>query len=125
MATAQACHSMTTYYLNKYHEKYHHKPNVNRHKARWGFDSVLQDMTPSKAQALVDFYLETHSTNRHSLEWFFYNYDKLIDRKHEYEKDEAEREQLRLESKRRVEEWRKQPRYGNIGSEDPSGGLSE
>lgn len=112
MTTAQACHAMTTYYLSEYQNKYNQKPVVNRNKARWGFDSVLQDLSANQAKLLIDFYLETVSTNRHSLEWFFYNYDKLIDRKAQYEKDEADREQLRHESKKRVEEWRRR-KLGN------------
>lgn len=115
MASAKDCHVMTTFYLTEYDEKYGRKPLVNRHKARWGFDSVLQDMTMKEAKELILYYLDTHSDHGHSLEWFFYNYDKLVDKKNEFEKDEADRRRLRAESKRRVEEWRKRQLDNNSG----------
>lgn len=113
MATAQVCHKLTSYYLTAYQDRYGVKPNINRHKARWGFDSVLEDLSAAKAMELIDFYLAAQSSNRHSLEWFFYNYDKLIDKKETYEKDEADRRKLRAASKKKVEEWRKQKSDNN------------
>lgn len=112
MATAATCNKLTTYYLETYEAKYGFKPVVNRHKARWGMDNVLEDLKPAQVMVLLDYYLETTSNSRHSLEWFFYNYDKLIEKREQYEKDEADRKRLREESKKRVEEWR-QKQSGN------------
>ena len=124
MATAQACHALTTYYLAKYQERYKNKPLVNRNKARWGFDGILEDMSASNARELLDFYMGAESSNRHSLEWFFYNYDKLAEKKVAYEKDAADRRKLREETKRIVEERRKQ-KSGDTGSEDSGSSLPE
>lgn len=124
MADAKTCHALTTYYLNGYQGKYGQKPVVNRNKARWGFDSVLEDLKPAAVMKLIDFYFSTSSTTRHSLEWFFYNYDKLIEKKAEYDRDEADRKKLREESRLRVEEWR-QSRRGNTRGENSGSSLSE
>lgn len=105
MVAPKDCHEMTTYYLGAYHDKYKRSPIVNRHKARWGFDSVLMDMSKSEAKELIDYYLSCSSTNGHSLEWFFYNYERLIEKRADYEKDQVERARLREESRRRVEEF--------------------
>lgn len=111
--SAKDCHTLTNYYLRVYEGRYGRRPVINRHKARWGFDSVLQDMSMAKAQELLDYYLETHSGHGHSLEWFFYHYDELTKKKREYEEDEAHREELREASRRRVEEWRKRQSANN------------
>lgn len=105
MATAKDCHTLTSYYIGLYNDKYNVRPVVNRHKARWGFDSVLYDLSLGDARELLDFYLETNSTHGHSLDWFFNNYDKLIVSKESARQDEEERRKLRAESKKRLEEW--------------------
>ena len=113
--TAQQCHAMTTYFASGFKSKYGRSPVVNRHAARWGWESVLMDMPTTEAKALVDYYLETNSENNHSLDWFFYNYDKLILAMAERDKDREERRRLREESARRAAEWRAR---GNTGIGD-------
>lgn len=111
--TVQQCHTMTSHYVKKYKEKYQTEPVVNRHSARWGWDSVLRGMSPDACKALIDYYFKTNSTNRHSLEWFFYNYQKLIEGRTDLEKDAERRERLRRESEERAKEWR--ARVGDQG----------
>lgn len=112
--TPQQCHAMTSHYVKVFREKYGHDPVVNRHSARWGFDSVLQGLPPAEVKDLLDFYLTTGSTRKHPLEWFFYNYDKLIEQKSDVDADRKHRAKMREESKKRSEEWRKR---GNIGTQ--------
>lgn len=89
------------------------EPVVNRHSARWSFASVLEGLSPDEVKALIDYYFTTNSTKRHNLEWFFYNYDKLIEGRTESDKDKDRRERLRHESEQRAREWRE--RFGNQG----------
>lgn len=104
--TAQQCHALTTYYIQAYTDKYDTKPVVNRHSARWGFESMLMDMPAPEVKKLIDFYLETTSTRRHSLDWFFYNYDSLLEEQKEHDKDRSDIARLRRESEERVRAWR-------------------
>lgn len=113
--TAQQCHAMTTYYVKLYKQKYGVDPQFNRHTARWGFESVLTDMPKDKAKKLLEFYFDTGSGNRHDLDWFFYNYDKLERSVSEVDKDRAHREKLRAESEERARRWRER---GNTGIAD-------
>lgn len=110
--TAQQCHAMTTYYVNLFTEKYHRAPTVNRHSARWGWESVLMGMPPTEAKRLLDFYFTTTSQKQHALDWFFYNYDKLIESMSDLDKDRERRKKLREESEKRAAEWRAR---GNTG----------
>jgi len=116
-ATVQQCHALISYYIKKYKEKYKGaEPVVNRHSARWGFDSVLMGMSPDEAKEVIDYYFKTTSTRKHSLDWFFYNYEKLIAGKNELAEDQARREKLRRESEERAREWMQ--RIGNAGTTD-------
>lgn len=114
--TVQQCHAMTSYYIKRFKEKYGAEPVVNRHSARWGFDSILMGMAPTEVKELIDYYFKTVSMNRHALDWFFYNYDKLIRGKNDLEEDAERRERLRRESEERAREWRE--RFGNQGFTD-------
>lgn len=106
MATPKQAHTLTSYYKSIYQKKYGKAPVVNRYSARWGFDAVLMDMPVQEAEALLDYYLETASPNSHSLEWFFYNYEKLVDAKKNRDADAALAARLRRESQQRAERWR-------------------
>lgn len=104
--TAQACHAMTTYYVNTYTDYFDMAPRVNRNKARWGWDGVLQDMSATEAKSLVDFWLSDNRAKAQDLDWFFYNYDKLIEIREEHEKALARRRALMEESRQRAVEWK-------------------
>lgn len=113
--TAAQCHTLTSYYVKLFKERYHREPVVNRHSARWGFEAVLMGMPPEEAKKLLEFYFTTTSQKQHALDWFFYNYDKLIESQTDLDKDRNRREQLRRESEKRAAEWRARGNKG-IGS---------
>lgn len=104
---------MSSYFGQQYKEKYGYDHRFNRNKARWSWDNILMDMTLTEAKELIDYYLTTVSPNGHTLEWFFYNYDKLAEAK---EKTDADRKRLALireATRLRTEEWRKKQSGNN------------
>ena len=107
MATAKQAHALVTYFVEQYTETYGFKPVLNRYAARWGFDSILHDLSVAQTKELVDFYFSTASANKHSLDWFLYNYDKLLVSMAAAAKDRETLARLREETKQRTEEWRK------------------
>src|SRR6478735_6121770 len=117
---AKDCHEMTSYYMKGYKEKYGSAPNVNRNTARWGFDSVLHDMSKQHVKMLLDYYFEVPSDRRHDLDWFFYNYEKLNRSKLEQEEAKAARTKLMEESRIRAEAWRKSGKQGIANAERDS-----
>lgn len=112
MPQAKDCHVLITYFINGYEGRYGRKPEVNRYSARWGFDSILQDMSMVEARSLIDYYFTTPPTRRHELDWFFYNYDKLHVAMIEARDDAAHRRKLMEESKKRAEAWRQSGKQG-------------
>lgn len=102
--TAQQCHALTTYFINQYGEKLGKSASVNRNKARWGFESVLMDYTPSQARELIDYYLEHYETP--SVEWFLFNYEKVDVAKQEHDENELIAAKRREATRQRLEEWR-------------------
>ena len=107
MAAAKDCRILTQYYMQLWKDKYKSGAVVNAHKARWGFDNVLMTMTLGEAKRLLEFYMDTESNNQHSLEWFFYNYEKIEAAIEQSAADAQHRRVLREQTKARVEKWSK------------------
>ena len=116
MPSAKDAHALVTYFETLYQKQYRQKPSLNRYKGRWGFDSVLMDMTMKEAKELLTYYIESGMAKGRDLEWFFYNYDKIKET-HERVKDDVERTKaIREESRKRAEEWRKRGKQGITGN---------
>jgi len=113
MATAKDCHILTSYYEKLYREKYQTAAVVNRNTAKWGFDSILKGISPEETKELLDYWFSNNSAQRHPLQWFFYNYEKLIETRNAQSEDDARRAALRKETEERVRKWRE--RRGNRG----------
>lgn len=105
---------MTSYYVKKFQGRYGETadPVINRYAAKWGWEALLSDYNMVVAKELVDYYFTTASTNRHKLDWFFYNYEKLIKAMAEGKEDRAHRQKLMEESKARAERWRQSGKQG-------------
>jgi hypothetical protein len=103
-ATAQQCHALTTYFINKTKEVSGKAPKVNRNKARWAFEAVLMDYTPVEVHGLIDYYVDHYEEP--SIEWFLYNYEKVDMAKQEFEDNKILTAKRREETRQRLEEWR-------------------
>lgn len=112
MPAAKDCHALITYYIKGYEKKYNNTPNVNRYSARWGFDSVLTGMSMQHAKELLDYYFTTSSPRMHDLDWFFYNYEKLVKGMQDDREDGEHIRRLMEESKSRAEQWRQSGKQG-------------
>lgn len=123
MPSAKDCHTLTSYYEKLYKGKYNVAPIVNRNTARWSFDSILQGIALPEVKGLLEYYFTTNSTVKHSLQWFFYNYDKLIEGRQDAASDTERRGRLRQESEERAKKWRE--RFGNQGITDDQLGSKE
>jgi hypothetical protein len=106
MTSPKQAHTLSTYFGKKFKEKYGFEHKFNRNKARWSWDNILMDMTLSETQDLIDYYFGTINPSGHTLEWFFYNYDKLAEAKEKTDADRKALAILREQSKQRAEEWR-------------------
>lgn len=107
MTAPKQAHILSSYFAQQFKAKYGYDHKFNRNKARWSWDNILMDMTMDEAKSLVDYYMSTVSTNGHTLEWFFYNYDKLEEAKQKVDEDMASLAEIRRRTKISTEEWRK------------------
>lgn len=102
--TAQQCHAMTTYFVKQYESVLGRATVVNRNKTRWGFEAILMDFTAEQTKSLIDYYLEHYASP--NVEWFLFNYDKVVEAKQDQEERQKTAAKRREETARRLEEWR-------------------
>lgn len=102
--TAQQCHALTTYFVNAVTEATGKKPIVNRNKARWGFESILMDYSPTEARELIDYYVSKYDTP--TIDSFLFGYEKIAQAKVDKEEESERTQRRREETQRRLDEWR-------------------
>lgn len=112
MATKrQQAMGLITHYEKLYNEKYRRAPQLNRNRERWGFESMIDDMSYDKAKKVIEFYFKTVSPSDHGVQYLLYNYDILLKSYEEAKKDEKLRAELRRKTEERVKRFRE--RNGN------------
>lgn len=72
---------------------------------------MLYDLDVSEVKELLTYYLDTLSTNNHSLGWFFNNYNDLYNRFAEHNAASEREAKIREATRIRTEEWKR--RTGN------------
>lgn len=106
----QQAYALISLYEKHYQNKYSRRPLINRHRDKWGFQDMVEDLGYERAQEVVSYYFELKYIG-HPLPDLFRNYDRFSRIMKERAEDEAERHRIRQETRKRVEEFEK--RHGN------------
>lgn len=110
---ANKAYALVSYYILLYKEKYGKEPTINRHRDRWGFEDMIEDLSEYEARLVMDYYFTTNKFG-HPLNYLFRNYDKLYIKMNQFEQDKLDRQKLLRETKARVEEWENKVGDGRI-----------
>lgn len=106
----QQAYALITLFEKHYQKKYDRKPEINRHRDKWGFQDMVEDLGYGEAQQIVAYYFELKYIG-HPVQTLLRNYDKFSRVRKEREEDEANRLRLREETKKRVEAFERE--HGN------------
>lgn len=106
----QQAYALITLFEKNYQKKYGRKPEINRHRDKWGFQDMVEDLGYGEAQQIVAYYFELRYIG-HPVQTLLRNYDKFSRVRKEREEDEANRLRLREETKKRVEAFERE--HGN------------
>lgn len=96
--------ALVTLFIKSYTEKYGHAPTLNRYKAKWGFQSMIEDLGYERSQEVIAYYFRTGKQG-HPVEFLHMNYEKIVDYAEERKRDEEKREELRRLTEQQVKEW--------------------
>lgn len=110
LTAQQKAYALITLYENQYKAKYGSKPSLNRHRDKWGFQDMLEDLGYDDARDVIMYYFEMKHIG-HPLQTLLRNYDRYHQIKEERKEDRARRLELREKTLKRVEEFEKE--HGN------------
>ena len=100
---AKQAYALVSLYVALFKSKYNKQPLVNKYREKWAMNDVIDSVGYDRAKELLEYYFKvTKST--HSLQWFFYNFEKLDLTLQQVEEDKTRRELIRAKTKSMVEE---------------------
>lgn len=111
LSKSQQTHALISLFVSQHERCHGRKPdNFNRYRLQAGFSSMIEDLGYAQARTVIEYYFQTPK-REHTAVYLVYNYDRLATAMVESEKDALERERLRIESKERVEQWKREHEF--------------
>jgi hypothetical protein len=101
---AQQANALVTKYVNLYKEVHGSPPVVNRHRDRWGFQSMIEDLGKGDAERVIAYYFSIRKP--HEISDLLRHYDDYHKNRLHDEEDKRRVAKLHEETARRVREWR-------------------
>lgn len=85
--------TLLDYYSKKYLAAYREKPVINFYRERWGMEEIAKSVGVVGAKELIDYYF-TLTKWHHPLDYFYRNYDKLLETMELRRRDKERRDKL-------------------------------
>lgn len=102
---AQLAKPLLDLYAVCYKEKYGKAPVLNRHRDKWGFVDMLEDLDFEQCKELIEYYFRTTRPG-HPLVGLFNNYDSLWKTKIDLDEDRRKKKELLAATKAKVKEMK-------------------
>lgn len=87
-------------YQNLYKDKYGKAPSLNKYKEKWAMQDVVDSIGYDRAKKVLEYYFET-GKDKHPLQFFYFNFDRLEDMMLQIEEDKVLRNII-LENTRKL-----------------------
>jgi hypothetical protein len=97
-------HVLISYYEKLFKQRYGRKPIINRYRERWGMIDAIDSVGYDNVVRCLDYYFKTNPENHnHGINYFFNNFDKILEIIEAKKADAALRAKLMEETRKRVE----------------------
>ena len=103
MAVNKEPYILLSLYSNLYEGLYNTKPTINRYKEKWAMQDVIDSIGFERSKDVLYYYFKT-GKNRHPLNFFYNNFERIEDMMKQIEEDKINRARLSQETKRMVED---------------------
>lgn len=103
MAVNKEPYILLSLYSNLYEGLYNTKPTINRYKEKWAMQDVIDSIGFDRSKDVLYYYFKT-GKNRHPLNFFYNNFERIEDMMKQIEEDKINRARLSQETKRMVED---------------------
>ena len=102
MAVNKEPYILLSLYSNLYEGMYSTKPTINRYKEKWAMQDVIDSIGFERSKNVLYYYFET-GKNRHPLNFFYNNFERIEDMMIQIKEDKARNTRLLQETKNRME----------------------
>ena len=103
MANEKLPYVLIGLYENLYLERYNKKPRINKFREKWAMQDVIDSIGFDRSKDVLEYYFKT-GKNRHPLNFFYNNFDRIEDMMIQIKEDRINRSRLLQETKRMVED---------------------
>lgn len=103
MAVNKEPYILLSIYSGLYEELYGVKPTINRYKEKWAMQDVIDSIGFERSKDVLGYYFQT-GKNRHPLNFFYNNFERIEDMMMQIKEDKANRSRMLKETKKMVEE---------------------
>ena len=103
MAVNKEPYILLSIYSSLYEEIYKVKPTINRYKEKWAMQDVIDSIGFDRSKDVLIYYFQT-GKNRHPLNFFYNNFERIEDMMMQIKEDKANRSRMLKETKKMVEE---------------------
>jgi hypothetical protein len=100
---ARQAHILISRYVTLFKEKHKRAPTINRYSAKWGMMDVIDSVGVDRANEILAYYFST-THEKHDLEFFYKNFDKIEANLLVIRQDRANRARIMAETAKRVRE---------------------
>ena len=102
MAVNKEPYILLSLYSNLYEGMYSTKPTINRYKEKWAMQDVIDSIGFERSKNVLYYYFET-GKNRHPLNFFYNNFERIEDMMIQIKEDKARNTRVLQETKNRME----------------------
>ncbi|NBR22910.1 MAG: hypothetical protein EBU08_03820 [Micrococcales bacterium] len=102
-ANNKLAYALLDAYSKQYEQRYGKPCQMNKYRDKWAMIDLIDSVGYDRGRELITYYFKTTSSNRHSLNWFMYNFDRLDDMLTKTEADNVRRAKMREATKQMVE----------------------
>ena len=102
MAVNKEPYILLSLYSNLYEEAYRSKPTINRYKEKWAMQDVIDSIGFERSKNVLEYYFQT-GKNRHPLNFFYNNFERIENMMMQIKEDKVNRSRLLQETKRMIE----------------------
>lgn len=102
MAVNKEPYILLSLYSNLYEGMYSTKPTINRYKEKWAMQDVIDSIGFERSKNVLYYYFET-GKNRHPLNFFYNNFERLEDMMIQTKEDKVRNTRVLQETKNRME----------------------
>lgn len=102
MAVNKEPYILLSLYSNLYEGMYNTKPTINRYKEKWAMQDVIDSIGFDRSKDVLYYYFKT-GKNRHPLNFFYNNFERIEDMMIQIKEDKARNTRVLQETKNRME----------------------